>query len=133
MSRGLHRLAPRTVSTAKPGRHSDGGGLYLIVDKSGARRWAFMHWRDRKPVEIGLGSTLQGVALPKARERAAECRRLMTEGGDPRKWRVDERQVPTFETMAEDVISALEDGWRNDKHGGRTPGRGRSAVSYGVA
>lgn len=122
MTRSLHRLAPRSVNTAKPGRHSDGGGLYLIVDKSaeddkpGARRWAFMYWRDRKPTEIGLGSVLQGVTLPKARERAAECRRLMTEGGDPRQWRTEERQASTFETMAEDVISALEDGWRNDKH-----------------
>lgn len=122
MTRALHRLAPRTVSTAKPGRHSDGGGLYLIVDKPadadkpGARRWAFMYWRDRKPTEIGLGSILQGVTLPMARERAAECRRLMAAGGDARQWRPPERQVPDFETIAEDVISALEGGWRNEKH-----------------
>jgi integrase len=116
MSRGLHRLAPRTVSTAKAGRHSDGGGLYLIVDKSGARRWAFMYWRHRKPVEIGLGSILQGITLLKARERSAECRRLMSEGGDPRQWRAPDRQVPEFQMMAEDVIAALEGGWRNAKH-----------------
>ena len=116
MALGLHRLSPRTVSTAKQGRHSDGGGLYLIVDKSGARRWAFIFWRDRKPTEIGLGSLLQGVTLPKARERAAECRRLQEVGGDPRQWRAPSRQVPTFETMAAEVITSLESGWRNAKH-----------------
>lgn len=115
MTRGLHRLAPRSVTAAKPGRLSDGGGLYLIVDKSGAQRWAFMYWRDRKPSEIGLGSVLQGVSLPMARDRAAECRRLLASGGDPRKWR-QEKQAPTFSVLAEDVIASLEDGWRNEKH-----------------
>ena len=122
MTRALHRLAPRSVTTLKAGRHSDGGGLYLIVDKPvdddtpGARRWAFMYWRDRKASEIGLGSPVKGVTLPMARERAAECRRLLAEGGDPRQWKPAEKQVPTFETMAEEVIASLESGWRNDKH-----------------
>ncbi|WP_072389470.1 site-specific integrase [Hyphomicrobium sp. CS1BSMeth3] len=116
MARGLHRLPARNVAAAKPGRHSDGGGLYLVVDKSGARRWAFMFWRDRKPTEIGLGSPIKGVDLPMARERAAECRRLQALGQDPRGWKVPARLAPTFATFAEDVISALEAGWRNDKH-----------------
>ena len=115
MARGLHRLAPRQVATAKPGRHSDGGGLYLVVDKSGARRWAFMFWRDKKPTEIGLGSLVKGVSLPMARERADECRRLMAEGHDPRGWKQPEKTVPTFAALAEEVIASLESGWRNDK------------------
>ena len=70
MTRALHRLAPRSVTTAKAGRHSDGGGLYLIVDKPvdedtpGARRWAFMYWRDRKASEIGLGRSTSVCRLP---------------------------------------------------------------------
>ena len=78
MGRGLHRLSARTVTTAKAGRHSDGGGLYLVVDPSGARRWAFIIWRDRKPTEVGLGSAVQGVTLAIARARAEECRQLAT-------------------------------------------------------
>lgn len=116
MARGLHRLAPRQVATAKTGRHSDGGGLYLVVDKSGARRWAFMFWRDKKPTEIGLGSLVKGVSLPMARERADECRRLLAEGQDPRGWRQPEKLVPNFAALAEAVIASLESGWRNDKH-----------------
>ncbi|MFM9941245.1 MAG: tyrosine-type recombinase/integrase [Hyphomicrobiaceae bacterium] len=116
MARGLHRLSARTVATAKAGRHSDGGGLYLVVDPSSARRWAFMFWRDKKPTEIGLGSLMQGVSLPMARERAAECRRLLAEGQSPRGWRQPEKAVTTFAAVAEDVIASLESGWRNDKH-----------------
>jgi integrase len=122
MTRTLHRLAPRSVATAKAGRHSDGGGLYLVVDKPadddkpGARRWAFMYWQGRKGSEIGLGSPLKGVSLPMARHRAAKCRTLLAERGNPRLWNAPEKQVPTFETMAEGVIASLERGWRNDKH-----------------
>ena len=104
------------MATAKAGRHSDGGGLYLVVDKSGARRWAFMFWRDKKPTEIGLGSLVKGVSLPMARERANECRRQMAESHDPRDWKQPEKTVPTFAALAEDVIASLESGWRNDKH-----------------
>lgn len=116
MARGLHRLPARNVQTAKPGRHSDGGGLYLVVDSSGARRWAFMFWRDRKPTEIGLGSPIKGVDLAMARERAAECRRLQATGQNPRGWKIPAQLAPTFEALAEEVISGLQDGWRNDKH-----------------
>jgi hypothetical protein len=33
------RLTAAFVKTAPPGRHSDGGGLFLMADASGARRW----------------------------------------------------------------------------------------------
>jgi integrase len=116
MARGLHRLPARSITSAKPGRHADGGGLYLVVDDSGARRWAFITWRERKPTEIGLGSPVKGVDLAMARDRAAECRRLAALGQDPKGWKVPARLAPTFEAMAEDVVAALEEGWRNDKH-----------------
>jgi integrase len=116
MARGLHRLSARKVASAKAGRHADGGGLYLVVDPSGARRWAFMVWRDKRPTEIGLGSMRNGVSLSMARERAAECRRLVATGQNPRAWCQPQKAVPTFGELAEQVIAALESGWRNDKH-----------------
>ena len=33
-------LSDREVRAAGPGRYADGGGLYLIVKETGARRWA---------------------------------------------------------------------------------------------
>ncbi|GAA3868167.1 hypothetical protein GCM10022404_17820 [Celeribacter arenosi] len=33
------KLTKKLVENLGPGRHGDGGGLYLVVDLSGARRW----------------------------------------------------------------------------------------------
>jgi hypothetical protein len=33
------KLTKKLVENLGPGRHGDGGGLYLVVDPSGARRW----------------------------------------------------------------------------------------------
>ena len=83
MARQLHTLSARTVATlTKPGRHSDGGGLYLNITASGARSWVFMWKVDGKRREMGLGS-LRDVPLAKARERAADARQKLADGLDP--------------------------------------------------
>jgi hypothetical protein len=70
----LNRLTVRAIATLKkPGRHADGGGLYLKIDKSGAKRWTFMWMRARRQREAGLGS-IKAVTLAKAREIAAGMR-----------------------------------------------------------
>jgi integrase len=116
MSDSINRLSDRRVQTLKePGRHADGGGLYLVVDKSSAKRWVFMSWKNKRQVEIGLGG-LSSVPLAMARRRAAECRRLIAEGRDPRNAVRERRCVPTFAEFAEVVIASLEKGWRNEKH-----------------
>jgi len=35
----IHKLTPRKVATAGPGKHEDGGGLRLVVSRTGARKW----------------------------------------------------------------------------------------------
>ncbi|WP_320109526.1 hypothetical protein [Bosea sp. NBC_00550] len=43
MARSVKKLSARSVTTlTKPGRHSDGDGLYLVIDATGARRWLFL-------------------------------------------------------------------------------------------
>ncbi|WP_331254785.1 Arm DNA-binding domain-containing protein [Methylobacterium currus] len=66
VAREIDKLSARAVATpTKPGRHSDGGGLYLIVDPSGAKRWLFIYRRDGKQKEMGLGG-LMSVSLAEA-------------------------------------------------------------------
>jgi hypothetical protein len=96
MARQTKRLSARTVETlGKPGRHADGDGLYLIVDGSGAKRWAFIfRWREPgasgagKLREMGLGGT-SAVSLADARDRAAEARRTLAAGRNP----IEERKA----------------------------------------
>jgi integrase len=108
-------LTARKVETAKPGKYSDGGNLYLIVSPTGSRKWVLRFtWRGR-PKEMGLGSAAS-VPLADAREKAASARRKIAQGLNP----VDERKrdngIPTFGEMADTVREALAAGFRNEKH-----------------
>src|SRR6186713_2694869 len=109
------KLTARKVETAKPGKYSDGGNLYLIVSESGARKWVLRFtWRGRAK-EMGLGSAAT-VPLADAREKAASARRKIAQGLNP----IDERKrdggIPTFGEMADDVREMLSAGFRNEKH-----------------
>src|SRR5690348_6606832 len=109
------KLTARKVETAKPGKYSDGGNLYLIVSQTGSRKWVLRFtWRG-KAKEMGLGSA-NDVPLADVRENAAAARRKIAQGINP----IDERKrdggIPTFGEMADDVRKALSAGFRNEKH-----------------
>lgn len=120
MAQGLNRLTVRQVTTAKPGRHADGGGLYLRVKESGSRSWAFLVMVDGKRSEIGLGSAA-ALSLAAARGVAAEMREAVALGRDPRLILTPHGPdggptIPTFGTYAETYISGVEAGWKNAVH-----------------
>ena len=69
-----------------------------------------MSWAGGRQIEHGLGG-LASVSSAMAREQAAECRRLVSEGRNPIEARRAKANVPTFGEMAEMVIAALESGW----------------------
>ena len=110
-----NRLTARKVETAKPGKYSDGGNLYLIVSESGARKWVLRFtWRSRAK-EMGLGSAIS-VPLAVAREKAAGARRKIAVGLNPIEERKRDGGIPTFGEMADDVRETLSAGFRNEKH-----------------
>lgn len=124
MNRGIHRLVDRQVRTLGPGRHADGGGLYLIVEPSYARRWAFIWTKARKRRELGLGG-LAKVSLATARRRAAEAAERVGAGGDPIADRIAAQaaeiqraaEVQPFGEFADAWFeSAVAPGLRNQKH-----------------
>ena len=110
MARQLAKLSARRAATmTEPGRHSDGGGLYLVVDESGARRWTFIYrWKPPGRVgagrlrEMGLGS-FHSVSLEKARKKAAAARELLSDGKDPISHKRIANAVPTFGAVLDDV------------------------------
>lgn len=120
--RGFNKLSPRkAASETDPGRHSDGGGLYLVVDKNGARRWVFM-FRWRRPGvkgsgrlrEMGLGSA-GSVSLAKAREKAAKARELLADHVDPIAAKHAAIAAPLFGVLADEVAKTKGEGLRSDK------------------
>jgi integrase len=123
MAGKLHKLSARTVaSLTKPGRHSDGGGLYLFVsrdDKALRRRWVFRFTWAGKAREMGLGP-VNGVSLAEARKLAAAARSEVEKGRDPIEARDAGRRASqgrkTFGECALALIGAKEPEWRNVKH-----------------
>ena len=111
-----HKLTARKVETARPGKHEDGGGLRLVVAKTGGKKWVFRYAISGKRREMGIGS-YPNVNLAAARAKADQYRRQSREGIDPLSTRVAEpRSIPSFTTCAARYILAHRRGWKNAKH-----------------
>lgn len=120
MARLMRRLSARAVETiARPGRHADGGGLYLVVGPGASRRWVFLFRRDGRLKEMGLGG-LVSVPLVEARRKAENARRIVVEGGDPIARRRSEEakrgMATTFGVFSDQLVAELSHGFRNAKH-----------------
>ena len=116
MARTEKKLSAREAETlTRPGRHSDGGGLYLSIDASGRRRWVFMYTSNGRRVELGLGST-STRSLKEAREEAASLRSLVARRLDPRAERSKSTAKPTFGEFADEYVEAMRPSWRNARH-----------------
>ncbi|UPH70161.1 tyrosine-type recombinase/integrase [Abyssibius alkaniclasticus] len=116
------KLTKKLVENLGAGRHGDGGGLYLVVDPSGARRWIVrvtvkgQKNRLGAPLrtDFGLGGA-DVVTLNQARERALEYRRMAKQGLNPRFNAA--REIPTFAEIAQQVHIDRMPTWKNAKHG----------------
>ncbi len=129
----MPKLTALTVKSAKPGRHADGDGLYLLVKPSGAKAWLLRVQVDNRRRDIGLGTAdtssraigkgeaspiiipiLQRkiLTLAEARDKAAILRVAAKSGLDPIAERDRERlKIPKFRDAAKAAHLALKSGW----------------------
>ena len=125
MARITNKLVAKHIDKKPPGRHGDGGGLYLHVRESGARAWVF-RYRDRttgKLRDMGLGP-LPDVTLAAARVDAANLRSTLRAGVDPinakheriTALKLKSAKARTFRQCRDLYIKAHQAAWRNDKH-----------------
>ena len=109
-----NRLAAAFVRSAPVGRHGDGNGLYLYVQRAGTRSWVQrLVIRGRKH-ELGLGS-VHLVSLAEAREQALANRKLARAGGDPLADKRRTKGMPTFAEAAATVVEQKRAGWRSPR------------------
>ena len=108
--RRTHRLSALFIKTAPPGAHCDGDGLYLRVDRSGARRWVQQLTIRGRPRSLGLGS-VRLVSLAEARAVALAHRTLARAGGDPLAEKRRASGMPTVEDAAARVLEQRRTGW----------------------
>lgn len=123
MARARNKLTARQAAAlVEPGRHSDGGSLYLVIDGEGAvvrRRWLYLFPWNGKRREMGLGG-FPTVSLADARKARDEAERLVRDGVDPIAARDEARLAqsskPTFGEAATSLMDAKASEWRNAKH-----------------
>lgn len=105
------------------GKHSDGAGLYFVVQSSGSAAWAYRYMMAGKAREMGLGP-YPAVSLKKAREKAQAAAELKADGVDPllhkRKLRAAEatkaNRQKTFSECAADYLKTHSPVWKSQVH-----------------
>ncbi len=143
MPRMAKPLTAAKVRTAGPGRHADGlaPGLYLTV-RNGKRSWIYRftsptqkkpgsnsgRLRDMAVGPVALETDQPGLTLAKARERAADLRKLILGGVDPLDHEAEAAAAQaaeaeasraagtTFAEAAQRMLKAREGTWKNAKH-----------------
>jgi integrase len=115
-SAAVFALTALKVKNAKPGRHADGAGLYLLVRESGSRSWVLRTQVDGKRRDFGLGSA-SSRSLAQARVEAAKLRDKV-KAGEPIQTEATAPSpiIPSFEVAACKCHGALKSGWANGKH-----------------
>lgn len=102
------KLAKKLVENLGPGRHGDGGGLYLVVDPSGAKRWIVLVVVKSQKKNTGapprtdfglVGADV--VTINQPRDRALEYRRMAKARLNP--LFNGTRDIASFEEFAKQV------------------------------
>ena len=105
----------------KPGRHSDGGGLYFRVLGEGKAYFVYRFTVAGRERETSLGPFPE-LSLAEAREKHAALRKMVkTDKIDPIAQKhvaktAQPSAVPTFGAMADEYVTTHEATWRSDKH-----------------
>ena len=116
-------LTARELATLPPGRHADGGGLYLAVSGNGGRSWVYRFTMGGKRKEMGLGS-FPAVSAAEARKARDEWAAVLRAGRDPLAVREERRSraaAPgrTLADMTQAAFEARKPGLRDGGDAGR--------------
>lgn len=131
-------LTHREVKNARPGRHSDGGGLYMLVKptrddpkKAASKSWVLRVQFEGVRRDFGLGTVvlesagadvplhkLRLLTLTEARDKARLGRALAKAGINPSEhWKGDaEETARTFRAVATECHGQSKKGWKSGKH-----------------
>ena len=110
------KLTNTTIRAAKPTsvqqKFFDGNGLFLLVTPAGSKVWRFKYQFQGKEKLISLGQ-YPAVSLKDAREKAADARKILGNGGDPSASRKASIQKlsSTFELVAREWFKKQTAAW----------------------
>jgi hypothetical protein len=96
------KLKPLDVEReTRPGKYSDGDGLYLVVASATSKNWNYRYWKDGKQRWLGLTAS---------RESLVEALEILTrqpadDGSDRVRWYTLQRATPLFAPEQKDEWS----------------------------
>lgn len=114
----LNKLTALKVQKVRePGTYEDGGGLRLVVDQRGSKRWVMRVTIAGKRREFGLGG-FPSVSLEQARAKAAEIRTGARDGRDVKAEtrREQQRSTVTFREAFAAYFDVKQRALSNAKH-----------------
>lgn len=115
-------LSPAFVKNAPPGKHCDGGGLWLHVRDTGGQ-WVLRYAVMGRRREMGLGG-VRDVSLKEAREYADQYRKMARDGIDPIRERRQRKEAMlrpdnSLKDIAEEAYEARKSQLKGDGKAGR--------------
>ncbi|MBE2263537.1 MAG: integrase arm-type DNA-binding domain-containing protein, partial [Burkholderiaceae bacterium] len=105
-----------------PGKHFDGGGLYLELTAAGGTYWRLKYRHGGKEKRLALG-VYPAVSLKDARDQATEARKALKAGDDPGELRKTEKAkamheaVNTLEAVSCDWLAHQAARWSDETQG----------------
>lgn len=119
----MHRLSARALPTIAPGKHADGGGLWIYSREDGGAQWVLRYTIHGRRREMGLGA-FPDVSLKDARTAADQWRAIVRDGKDPikerdRARRAAERDIHLLKDIAIDAFESRKAELKGDGLAGR--------------
>jgi len=102
-----NKLTAARIKAMPPGKHGDGGGLWVKTHEDGRLSWTYRFRLNGRRREIGIPGGA-GLTLSQARKARDELAAIVARGEDPlliRKAAQDAREH-TFESVANDTLDA---------------------------
>lgn len=96
-----------------PTKHSDGGGLHLLLSPQGGKLWRLAYRCDGKQKTLALGA-YPAVSLANARQRRDGAKKLLASGIDPSQQAKTDKlnrqasSASTFDAIADEFLSKVE-------------------------
>lgn len=109
------KLTVKQVDSSKPKEKDyklfDGGGLYLLVTKSGSKYWRLKYRIDGKEKVLAIG-VYPMITLAEARKKRDDAKRQLSDGVDPNKIKKDKKRDSKFDgSNTFKIIALAERNW----------------------
>ncbi len=113
MARRTNYLTAVAIKNAQPGKHFDGGGLFLHVMPNGSKYWRLKYHYAGKEKLLAIG-VFPEVSIAEARRRRDEARAELRDGNDP--GRMKQQRRLAARTAATNTFAAVAEEWVARQH-----------------